>query len=142
MTDLESFSEWIKRKGGHKPASVKNPNIDSFIKAVDSLKRDMDELDSLEKNPKSKKPESKKPEKEKEKPKDVRKKVDPIEDEEDDFVDDDDVLDDVDVDRDGEPVRLPPDSKVSRDSERIRRKPNRSDDFGDERLERGEFYTP
>lgn len=138
MSEFETFSEWMKRKtdhAGHRPVPAKNPNIDSFLAAVDNLKRDMEELDSVEKKDKMKPKKVKLDDKKKE---DDKKKPDKKRDEDEVDLDgeDDDVLDDVDLDRSGKPLRLPPDRKVPKLPERTGRKPGRPLDFGDEQLER------
>ncbi len=142
MSEIESFSEWVKKKpAAHKAkkASVKNPNIDSFLKSVDNLKKDMDELDVIEKKEKSKpksKPEGKKPEEKKiDTFKTYKNKRDSEEGKEDEDTDDvDDSMDNSD-----ERLRLPIDVKVPRRIDLPRGEPSRPHALIPGRLGRKEF---
>ncbi len=97
MNDMKTFSEWRKgRPAMRKPRkpSVKNPSIDAFVKSVDSLKKDMDQLDAVEKKVKPK-PEGKPEEKPDDKKafnsfKDYKKKRDSEEGKNQDEEEDDD----------------------------------------------------
>jgi hypothetical protein len=148
MSDIETFSEWLKKRqtdrhDKNRPVPVKDTHIDSFLSIVDNLKRDLEELDSVEKRQSSKLKLKKKPE---DKPKDkadkvkkkplpddiVKKKGDVGDEDFDEF----DVLDDALSDRFGEPVRLPSDGKVPDITQRFRRKPDRTPDPRSRRLGR------
>lgn len=143
MSEFETFGEWVKRRAGHeghRPVPVKNANIDSFLSAVDNLKRDMDELDALEKKEKSKPKKTKPDDKVKQKDKDKKPSDDkaPKKKDKDDDLDDAedvDVLDDADLDRPGKPVRLLPDRKVQGKPPVLRGKPNRPVDPRKRQLE-------
>lgn len=115
---MRTFHEWLNeahRPKKSRPVSVKNKDIDAFLKAVDNLKRDMEELDVLEKKPKKKSVPGKEP-----------VAVEPDQD-------DDDSLDVRDP---GEPLRLPPDDEVPGESEDDGGKPSRPDDSPPRRLVR------
>jgi hypothetical protein len=143
MSDLQSFNEWVKgRPAKPKTPSVKNPAIDAFLKSVDGLKRDMDELDAVEKKKPKVKPGGDKPDDKKKKEKEIdtfkdyKKKRD-SEDEEntDDEGDEEEPAKRVDGDgvsvrpqsrrnNPDKPLRLPPDRKVQGVPERQRAKPD------------------
>jgi len=105
---MRSFTEWLAGLNEGKKPSIKNKDIDAFLKAVDNLKRDLDELDAQEKKPKKKVPD-KKDEPPEEKP-------------------ETDIDGDVDIRRPGKSLRPLPDEEISTRPVGGRGKPNRKTD--------------
>ena len=130
MNELPTFNEWRKgrpamRRPAKKP-SVKNPSIDAFVKSVDSLKKDMDQLDAVEKKVKLKpKPEEKPDDKSFDSFKDYKKKRDSEEKVKDDDDEVDDRPDEIEPEGDRHKKLLLPSRKIPKITPTIRGKVRR-----------------
>jgi hypothetical protein len=143
MTEIVSFSEWLKRtpiKPGKDKPAPKNKSIDAFVKAVDNLKKDLTQLDAIEKK--------EKPEKEKEKPKPEdkdkiqgfqkykdKRDAEQSKDKTDTKSDKLDVSNDVSDDSDDKRLRLSPDKQISVRPKILRKESPRLPDLRSRQLE-------